>query len=350
MMQSREEPRESRLKRAVVVGAWVLATTWNLAAVSSAQQSPFTQPSPRSSGSFSLPPPSPPRRDATPTRPGESMTRPAAPLSPLRPPPGTDSTLPLALPLPLLRDGTAPPLPNGATSPHAEKLPPKPGVAPPMAAAPTGPISKVEPVVLKAGLTVTLRVCQVLPIDGYTAGERLLNSRPAIQEGDRFLAEVIDPCPPHPALVGGVVTKITEPGRFGRPGFVSMKMTQLVQTNQGGTEWLPWRMDMADRRFATRMRRVMLSTLLGLEGAGTGASVGVQYAGGNMAFIGGAMGIGAIVGMGYASFQRGTEANLEPGDTFEIVVGTTDYRPVSREWQTILYPAANPGGGKVKKK
>jgi hypothetical protein len=69
-----------------------------------------------------------------------------------------------------------------------------------------------------------------------------------------------------------------------------------------------------------------------------------------MAFIGGAMGIGAIVGMGYASFQRGTEANLEPGDTFEIVVGTADYRPVSREWQTILYPAANPSGGKVKKK
>jgi hypothetical protein len=69
-----------------------------------------------------------------------------------------------------------------------------------------------------------------------------------------------------------------------------------------------------------------------------------------MSFIGGGMGIGALVGMGYATFQRGLEANLESGDTFEIVVGTTDYRPVSREWQTILYPAADTSGGKVKKK
>jgi hypothetical protein len=135
------------------------------------------------------------------------------------------------------------------------------------------------------------------------------------------------------------VTKITNPGRFGRSGFVSLQMTQLVQVNEGRTGWTPWRMDMADRRFATRMRRVLLSTLLGLEGAGTGASVGAQFSGGNMAFIGGGMGIGALVGMGYASFQRGTEANLEPGDTFEIVVGTTRFRPISREWQTILYPA-----------
>ncbi|APW63474.1 hypothetical protein BSF38_05045 [Paludisphaera borealis] len=346
-MEGREGPRGSRLNRAVAAGACALATALSLTATSTAQQSPFTQPLPRTSGSFSLPPPSGPRREATPPRPGESPTRSTSPIAPLRPIPGTgplivpDMTLPLPLP---------PASSSDAKSSHFDKLPPKPAVAPPMAAEPTGPISKVEPVVLKAGLTVTLRICQVLPADGFSAGERLLNSRPAIQEGDRFLAEVIDPCPPHPALVGGVVTRITGPGRFGRPGYVSMKMTQLVHTNQGKTEWIPWRMDMADRRFATRMRRVMLSTLLGLEGAGTGASVGVQYAGGNMAFIGGAMGIGAIVGMGYASFQRGTEANLEPGDTFEIVVGTTDYRPVSREWQTILYPAADPTGGKVKHK
>jgi hypothetical protein len=64
-----------------------------------------------------------------------------------------------------------------------------------------------------------------------------------------------------------------------------------------------------------------------------------------MAFIGGGLGIGALVGLGYASFQRGVEAALEPGDTFQITVGTTQYRPVSREWQTILYPAADAGGG-----
>jgi hypothetical protein len=126
-------------------------------------------------------------------------------------------------------------------------------------------------------------------------------------------------------------------------------MVQLVQANEGRTGWVPWRMDMADRRFSTRMRRILLSTLLGLEGAGTGASVGAQFSGGNMAFIGGGMGIGAIAGFGYASFQRGTEANFEPGDTFEIVVGSTSSRPVPREWQTILYPAAEPSAGKVKK-
>ncbi|WP_406695445.1 hypothetical protein V5E97_30935 [Singulisphaera sp. Ch08] len=221
---------------------------------------------------------------------------------------------------------------------------------PPLTATPTGPIPRVPPLLLKSGLVVTLRVCQVVPTDGFSPGERLLNGRPAIQTGDSFLAEVIDPCPPYPILVGGTVTKITNPGRFGRAGYVSLQMTQLVQTLEGQTGWVPWRMDLADRRFATRMRRVLLTTLLGLEGAGTGASVGAQFSGGNMAFIGGGMGVGAIVGLGYASFQRGTEANLEPGDTFEIMVGSTHYRPVSREWQTILYPAADPNVGKVKNK
>jgi hypothetical protein len=227
-------------------------------------------------------------------------------------------------------------------------LPAKPVVMPPLTAAPTGPIPRASSLLLKTGLTVTLRVCQLLPTDGFTSGERLLNGRPAIQPGDCFLAEVIEPCPPYPILVGGTVTRITDPGRFGRPGYVSLQMTQLVQTVEGQTGYVPWRMDLADRRFATRMRRVLLTALLGLEGAGTGASVGAQFSGGNMAFIGGGMGIGTIVGLGYASFQRGTEANLEPGDTFEIVVGTTHYRPVSREWQTILYPAADPIARKTK--
>jgi len=221
---------------------------------------------------------------------------------------------------------------------------------PELSAAQTEPIPKAAPVLLRAGMTVTLRVCQLLPADGLSPGERLLNSRPPIQPGDGFLAEVIDPSPPHPVLVGGAVKEITGPGRFGRAGYVSLQMTQLVQGTEGRTGLVPWRMDLADRRFATRMRRALLTTLLGLEGAGTGASIGAQFAGGNMAFIGGGMGIGALVGLGYATFQRGTEANLEPGDTFQIVVGTTHCRPVSREWQTILYPAADPGNGKAKKR
>jgi len=141
--------------------------------------------------------------------------------------------------------------------------------------------------------------------------------------------------------VGGVVTEIKPPSRFGRPGYVAMQMTQLVQSADGGTNVIPWRMDMNDRRFVTRFRRAMLTTLMGLEGAGTGASIGAQFSGGNMTFIGGGMGIGAAVGLAYATLQRGVEARLEPGDTFEIVVGTTSIKPVSREWETVLYPAAD---------
>jgi len=249
---------------------------------------------------------------------------------------------PLPLPLPGPSEGTKPS--------HAPKLPPAPTIMPPLNAAPTAPGPRAAPFLLKPGRDVTLRVAQVLPADGLTSGERLLNGRPAIQPGDCFLAEIIDPCPPFPILVGGTVTKITEPGHFGKPGYVSLQMTQLVQDAGGNRGVVPWRMDLADKRFTTKMRRVLLSTLLGLEGAGTGASIGAQFSGGNMAFIGGGMGIGALVGMGYASFQRGTEANLEPGDTFGITVGTTQYRPVSREWQTILYPAGIPTtGGKAKK-
>jgi hypothetical protein len=232
----------------------------------------------------------------------------------------------------------------------AEKLPPTPAVAPPLSAAPTAPVPHEAPVLLHTGDTVTLRVCQVLPADQLSSGERLLNSRPALQPGDRFLAEVIAPPPPYPVLVGGTVTKIERPGWFGRPGYVALQMTQLVQSIDGQSGLVPWQLDLADRRFAARMRRALLTALFGAEGIGAGASVGAQFFPGNMAFIGGGMGIGLLVGLGYASFQRGTEANLEPGDTFQVVVGSTHYRPVPREWQTILYPAADANRGRGKNK
>ena len=53
-------------------------------------------------------------------------------------------------------------------------------------------------------------------------------------------------------------------------------------------------------------------------------------------------GIGLILGIGYASLRRGVEANLEQGDTFEVVVGTTSYRPVPRTVLTTLFPAPDP--------
>jgi hypothetical protein len=253
--------------------------------------------------------------------------------------PGGEEGLPelpdIPLPSPLLG-------PSEGRSVSPPKLREAPAIMPELNASPTAPGPRVAPFVLKAGRSVTLRISQVLPADGLTSGERLLNGRPAIQPGDCFLAEIIEPLPPFPILVGGTVTKITEPGHFGKPGYVGLQMTQLVQDAGGNRGVIPWRMDLADKRFNTKMRRVLLSTLLGLEGAGTGASIAAQFSGGNMAFIGGGLGIGALVGMGYASFQRGTEANLEPGDTFGITVGTTQFRPVSREWQTILYPAGAP--------
>ena len=236
------------------------------------------------------------------------------------------------------------------TSLRSPELPPTPAVAPPLTAAPTAPVPHAKPVLLRTGDTVTLRICQVLPADHLSAGERLLNGRPAIQSGDRFLAEVVAPLPPYPVLVGGTVTKIERPGWFGRPGNVALQMTQLVQTIEGQSGLVPWQLDLADRRFAARTRRALLTALLGAEGIGVGASVGAQMSAGNMAFIGGGMGIGLLVGLGYASFQRGTEANFEPGDTFQIVVGSTHYRPVPREWQTILYPAADANRGKEKKR
>jgi|GEM_PF-223270 len=307
-------------------------------------QSPFSQP-PSRSGAFTLPDPPVGSR----TGPGigrmEGARIQANPgLLPL--PSATESQSPANLNgsstnLPAIPGETAP-LTGTKTTLEPRELPPAPTVMPPLSNDGTGPVPRSAPLVLKSGLTATIRVCQFLPADGFTSGERLLNGKPAIQPGDCFLAEVIHPCPPYPILVGGTVTEITEPRRFGKPGYVSIKMTQLVYEQEGSAGYAPWRMELADRRFSTRMRRVLLTALLGLEGAGTGASIGAQFSGGNMAFIGGGMGIGTLVGLGYASFQRGTEANLEPGDTFEVVVGTTQFRPIAREWQTILYPAQDP--------
>jgi hypothetical protein len=242
------------------------------------------------------------------------------------------------------------PPPRKTPLPEPPKLPPAPGVLPPLQAAPTGPIPNAAPAVLQPGDRVTLRICQMLPADHFSPGERLLNSRAPLQPGDRFLAEVIAPLPPYPVLVGGMVTKITKPGWFGRPGYLAFQMTQLIQAAEGQSGPVPWQLNLADQRLASRMRRALLAALLGVEGIGEGASVGAQFVPGNMAFIGGGMGIGLLVGLGYSSFQRGSEANLEPGDTFQIVVGTTHYRPVSREWQTILYPAEDANRGREKKK
>ena len=235
------------------------------------------------------------------------------------------------------------------SSARADELPPPPLVAPPLTATPTDPIPPPHLALLRPGEAVTLRVLQVIPPDGLSPGERLLNGRNPILPGDRFLAEVIEPPCDAPALVGGAVTKVVRPGWFGRPGYVTLQISQLVQTVDGKDQIQPWRINTEDRQLATRMRRAMLTALLGLEGAGVGASLGAQALQANELWIAGGAGAGLLLGLGYSSFQRGSEASLEPGDTFRIVVGTMSYKPVSKEWQTILYPAPVPGSKKAKR-
>ena len=197
---------------------------------------------------------------------------------------------------------------------------------------------------------MTLRIRQVFPCDGFSPGERLLNGRQPIQPGDRFLAEVIKPPSNPPPLVGGTVVKLDPPGRYGRPGRLTLQMTELVETNDGTWQPIPWQFDTEDRRSKTLRHRAWITALFGLEGAMVGAGVAAQVARRNPLFVTGGVAVGVIAGLGYASFQRGVEANLEQGDTFEIVVGTTSYQPVPRTALTTVFPAADPWQRKSKNK
>jgi hypothetical protein len=197
---------------------------------------------------------------------------------------------------------------------------------------------------LRSGETITLRIRQVLPADGLSPGERLLNSRQPICPGDHFVAEIVDPpCSP-PALVGGTVTATTLPGWFGRPGSVTLQLSQLVETVDGQTHLLPWQIDLADRSIRTEVRRALLTALFCLEGMWLGGVIGAQtgVSPKKILPVSAGAGAGLLLGIGYASLQRGREPSLEPGDTFRLVVGTTSCQPLPRDLQTILYPAVDP--------
>jgi hypothetical protein len=197
--------------------------------------------------------------------------------------------------------------------------------------------------VLRPGQVVTLRIRQVIPRDGLSQGDRILNGLPTIVPGDRFLAEVIAPGSHPPALVGGTVAHVAPPRRFGKPGRVTLEMGQFVTDNDGRSGLVPWIFDLEDRRFNAQMRRKILLALFALEGAGVGATVGSQLGGGNNPFfIGGGAGVGLLSGIGYASLMPGHQATLEPGDTFRVEVGTLSYRPIPQSPPLQLYPAADP--------
>ncbi len=138
------------------------------------------------------------------------------------------------------------------------------------------------------------------------------------------------------------MVKVEPPGRYGRAGRLCLQMTQLVEGQDGSWRPIPWRFDTEDREAKTLRRRLRITALFALEGGMLGASTASEVARRSPVFITGGLAAGVLVGLGYASLQRGVQAHLEQGDTFEIVVGTTQYRPIPRTALTTVYPAPDP--------
>jgi hypothetical protein len=188
-----------------------------------------------------------------------------------------------------------------------------------------------EPAEPAAGGKAVFRIRQVIPIDGLSRGERLLNSRPPLRAGDVFTAELVG-APGAPAvIVAGSVSAVTPPGRFGRPG----KITVQFAWPTGGR----WRGDVEDQRFTSAQRRRMIASLFLLEGAALGASVGAQFDRASSAATLAGGGAGLLLGVAYASVQPGRPASLEPGDRLAVVVGTTCVRKIPPEAPLTVYPA-----------
>jgi len=119
-------------------------------------------------------------------------------------------------------------------------------------------------------------------------------------------------------------------------------MTQLVESHDGTWQPIPWQFDTEDRRSKTLRHRAWITALFGLEGAMVGAGVAGEVGRRNPVFVSGGAAVGVLAGLGYASLQRGVEANLEQGDTFEVVVGTTSYKPIPSTALTTVFPAEDP--------
>lgn len=200
---------------------------------------------------------------------------------------------------------------------------------------------------LRSGETVTLRVRQVIPCDGLSQGERMLNSLPPVQPGDQFLAELVESPGKPRALVGGSVTAVTPPGRFGRPGRVILELSQVLPTTDMELKPIPWQFNVEDQRFSTAQRR-MLTALFMLEGIGVGAGIGAQVDAGRSGAVGIGSAAGLLLGIAYASLQPGREAGLEPGDTFRVIVGEVSVKSLPHETPMILYPAQDPARRKGK--
>jgi hypothetical protein len=194
---------------------------------------------------------------------------------------------------------------------------------------------------LRPGQKLVLRVRQVIPCDGLSPGERLLSGRELLVAGDRFLAEVLENSCPSGVLVGGTITRVVPPGWFRRAGRVEVRIVQAVQFREGAMP-CALRVDLREQGLGLEACRCLANFYFGFEGGDIGASIGAQLAQGNLGFIMGGAGIGFLVGLGAAAFVHGPEGRLEPGDTFEMVVGSCSYHALPRTMPMTVYPPCVP--------
>jgi hypothetical protein len=220
--------------------------------------------------------------------------------------------------------------------------PPPPLPAPPPAANP------VVETTLATGSKALIRIRQVIPADGLSRGERLLNGIAPMQPGDVFTAELVEPACHPPLIVAGCVESVTPPRRFARPGKVSVKIAWPLDPT--GEHPGQWTFNVEDQRFTSAQRRRAITSLLVLEGAILGASIGTTLDRSKTAVTLAGVGVGLLIGVAYASLQPGQAASLEPGDTLSVIVGTTAAKKLPPEAPLTVFPAHEPEESRHRRK
>lgn len=201
-------------------------------------------------------------------------------------------------------------------------------------------IAAPPPSPLCEGAKVELRVRQVIPKDGLSRGERMLNSLPVLQAGDVFTAELVETPGQASVILAGCVESVTPPKRFGRPGKVSVKLAWPVGPD--GSNRGRWGFDIEDQRFTSAQRRRAITALFMLDGAILGAAAGTALVDGKSGATLGGIGVGMLLGTAYASFQPGQAASLEPGDTLAVELGATYAKKLPPELPLKIFPAHEP--------
>jgi hypothetical protein len=207
----------------------------------------------------------------------------------------------------------------------------------------TGRLAWAEPPMLMdngmaaPGTKVNLHVRQVIPGDGLSRGERMLNGDHPVKPGDVFTAEWPVAPGESPIILAGCVNEVVPPRRFGRPGSISVQIAWPFDAS--GNQWS---FDIEDQRFTSAQKRRAITALFLAEGFALGASVGSNIDQGKSGATLGGGGVGMVLGLAYASLQPGQAASLEPGDTLEVVVGSSEVRKLPPEVPLKVYPAHEP--------